>query len=28
MTLVTADVTWLRWLLKYFDVLVSIPTPL
>jgi hypothetical protein len=25
---VTAEVTWLRWLLKDFDVSVSMPTPL
>jgi hypothetical protein len=28
MTLVTADVTWLWWLLEDFGVFVSIPTPL
>jgi hypothetical protein len=28
MTLVTAEVTWLRWLLEDFGVSVSIPTPL
>jgi hypothetical protein len=28
MTLVTADATWLRWLLEDFDVSVSMPTPL
>jgi hypothetical protein len=28
MTLVTAEVTWLRWLLEDFDVSVSMPTPL
>jgi hypothetical protein len=28
MTLVTAKVTWLRWLLEDFGVSVSMPTPL
>jgi hypothetical protein len=28
MALVTADVTWLRWLLEDFDVSVSMSTPL
>jgi hypothetical protein len=28
MTLVTADVTWLRWLLEDFGVSVTMPTPL
>jgi hypothetical protein len=28
MTLVTAEVTWLRWLLEDFDVSVSMLTPL
>jgi hypothetical protein len=28
MALVTADVTWLRWLLEDFGVSVSMPTPL
>jgi hypothetical protein len=28
MALVTAEVTWLRWLLKEFGVSVSMPTPL
>jgi hypothetical protein len=28
MALVTADVTWLQWLLEDFDVSVSMPTPL
>jgi hypothetical protein len=28
MTLVTAEVTWLRWLLEDFGVFVSMPTPL
>jgi hypothetical protein len=28
MTLVTTKVTWLRWLLKDFDVSVSMPTRL
>jgi hypothetical protein len=28
MTLLTAEVTWLRWLLEDFDVSVSMPTPL
>jgi hypothetical protein len=28
MSLVTADVTWLRWLFYDFDVSVSISTPL
>jgi hypothetical protein len=27
MALVTADVTWLRWLLENFGVSVSMPTP-
>jgi hypothetical protein len=28
MTLVTTEVTWLRWLLEDFGVSVSMPTPL
>jgi hypothetical protein len=28
MTFVTAEVTWLRWLLEDFDVSVSMSTPL
>jgi hypothetical protein len=28
MSLVTTEVTWLRWLLEDFDVSVSMPTPL
>jgi hypothetical protein len=28
MTLVTAEVTWLRWLLENFGVSVSMPTSL
>jgi hypothetical protein len=28
MALVTAEVTWLQWLLEDFDVSVSMPTPL
>jgi hypothetical protein len=28
MTLVTTEVTWLRWLLEDFGVFVSMPTPL
>jgi hypothetical protein len=28
MTLVTAEITWLRWLLDDFDVSISIPTHL
>jgi hypothetical protein len=28
MTLVTVEVTWLRWLLEDFGVSVSMPTPL
>jgi hypothetical protein len=28
MTLVTAEVTWLRWLLEDYGVSVSMPTPL
>jgi hypothetical protein len=28
MALVTAEVTWLRWLLEDFGVSVSMPTPL
>jgi hypothetical protein len=28
MTLVTADVIWLQWLLEDFSVSVSMPTPL
>jgi hypothetical protein len=28
MTLVTIEVTWLRWLLEDFGVSVSMPTPL
>jgi hypothetical protein len=28
MTLVTAEFTWLRWLLEDFGVSISIPTPL
>jgi hypothetical protein len=28
MTLVIAEITWLRWLVEYFGVSVSMPTPL
>jgi hypothetical protein len=28
MTLVTVEVTWLRWLLEDFGISVSMPTPL
>jgi hypothetical protein len=28
MTLMTAEITWLRWLLEDFGVSISIPTPL
>jgi hypothetical protein len=28
MAIMTAEVTWLRWLLEDFDVIISTPTPL